>query len=240
MENQILNENQIIYQIEKGDNLYRLAKKYHTTVEQIMALNPHLDPYNLQIGDLIIINTMQANLSSKEIDLMNKIRTSLEQQAYWTRLAIISILSNSKDEADTITRLSKSTNDIVNIYRTYYGDRIGDTLEQLFNEHTAITIDLIKAVQANDSEKVRQLENNWYDNVDTIATTLAGINPYYDEQALKRMFNSNLTLTKDQLQYRLNEDYSNEIKTFDDIEQENLMMADYLAMGITNQFANQF
>lgn len=43
------------YTIKSGDTLYNLAIKYNTTVEAIMALNPGIDPNNLQIGQVICI-----------------------------------------------------------------------------------------------------------------------------------------------------------------------------------------
>jgi peptidoglycan endopeptidase LytF len=43
------------YTIKQGDTLYELARTYNTTVEAIMAINPGIDPYNLQIGQVICI-----------------------------------------------------------------------------------------------------------------------------------------------------------------------------------------
>ncbi|WP_234978633.1 muramidase family protein [Anaerosalibacter sp. Marseille-P3206] len=43
------------YTIKSGDTLYLLAQRYNTTVEAIMAINPGIDPYNLQIGQVICI-----------------------------------------------------------------------------------------------------------------------------------------------------------------------------------------
>jgi len=47
--------NQINHTIKLGDTFYLLAKHYHTTADRLMALNPAKDPYNLQIGDTLII-----------------------------------------------------------------------------------------------------------------------------------------------------------------------------------------
>ncbi|MBU5438758.1 LysM peptidoglycan-binding domain-containing protein [Tissierella sp. MSJ-40] len=43
------------YTIKSGDTLYKLAMTYNTTVEAIMAVNPGIDPNNLQIGQRICI-----------------------------------------------------------------------------------------------------------------------------------------------------------------------------------------
>ncbi len=49
-----------IHVIEKGDTLYKLAKKYDVRLFDIMRLNPYVNVYNLQIGDEICIPTMTA------------------------------------------------------------------------------------------------------------------------------------------------------------------------------------
>ena len=43
------------YTIKAGDTLFQLAKRFNTTVAAIMAINPGIDPNNLQIGQVICI-----------------------------------------------------------------------------------------------------------------------------------------------------------------------------------------
>ena len=42
-----------IVMIQKGDTLFRIARRYNTTVEAILELNPGIDPNNLRIGQQI-------------------------------------------------------------------------------------------------------------------------------------------------------------------------------------------
>ena len=48
------------YTIKSGDTLYLLAIRYNTTVEAIVALNPGINPNNLQIGQVICIPEVEA------------------------------------------------------------------------------------------------------------------------------------------------------------------------------------
>ncbi|MBO8127799.1 MAG: DUF3794 domain-containing protein [Peptococcaceae bacterium] len=46
---------QISYTIKAGDTLFALAQRFRTTVDQIMAVNPGINPNNLQVGQVITI-----------------------------------------------------------------------------------------------------------------------------------------------------------------------------------------
>lgn len=43
-------QNKIVYTVQDGDSLYRLARHYDTTVTELIMGNPGVNPYNLQIG----------------------------------------------------------------------------------------------------------------------------------------------------------------------------------------------
>lgn len=42
-----------IVMIQRGDTLYKIARRYHTTVDAILEMNPDIDPNNLQVGQQI-------------------------------------------------------------------------------------------------------------------------------------------------------------------------------------------
>ncbi|HHU28986.1 TPA: LysM peptidoglycan-binding domain-containing protein [bacterium] len=50
----------INYTIKQGDTFRDLAKKFNTTINSIIMANPNVDPYNLQIGQVICIPQAQA------------------------------------------------------------------------------------------------------------------------------------------------------------------------------------
>ncbi|WP_053956499.1 M14 family metallopeptidase [Inediibacterium massiliense] len=43
------------YIVQPGDTMYKIAKKYYTNVNNIVAANPNINPYNLQIGQKLIV-----------------------------------------------------------------------------------------------------------------------------------------------------------------------------------------
>ena len=40
----------LLYQVQRGDTLFRIAKTYHTTVDAILAVNPQIKNRNLIIA----------------------------------------------------------------------------------------------------------------------------------------------------------------------------------------------
>jgi hypothetical protein len=47
--------NQVIHTIQQGDTLYSLARRYNTTVNRLLDLNPGIEVYNLQIGTGLVV-----------------------------------------------------------------------------------------------------------------------------------------------------------------------------------------
>ncbi|ACL70886.1 DUF3794 and LysM peptidoglycan-binding domain-containing protein [Halothermothrix orenii] len=45
----------VVYVVQPGDTLYKIARRYRTTVEALLEANPGIDPHNLQIGQKICI-----------------------------------------------------------------------------------------------------------------------------------------------------------------------------------------
>ncbi|MFW6006939.1 MAG: DUF3794 and LysM peptidoglycan-binding domain-containing protein [Halanaerobiales bacterium] len=45
----------IVYVIQKGDTLWKISRRYNTTVEALLEANPDIQPENLQVGDKICV-----------------------------------------------------------------------------------------------------------------------------------------------------------------------------------------
>lgn len=43
------------YMIQQGDNLWDIARRYGVSVEQLLALNPGINPQNLALGQVIYV-----------------------------------------------------------------------------------------------------------------------------------------------------------------------------------------
>jgi len=241
-------ENQMSYTIQPRDTLYNIAIRYNTSVEDIIARNPFLNPYNLIIGSTIIIcpNSNRSNedrflgISLQALKLYTEMYVLWEQHVFWTRLLLVSITENLNDLEPTKKRLLRNPSDIANVYRRYYSERDAKTIENLLTEHLVIGADLIVALKNKDSALSTALSQKWYKNADEMAKAFASINPFYGEESLRQMLHTHLDLTSQEVDARLRKDYAAEINAFDMVEQEALRMARYLVSGIINNFPDLF
>jgi len=244
---------QITYIIRQGDNLYQLARYYQTTVPKLLALNPTVDPYNLQIGSGLIIcpgeefgalpenpNPPACPNREKQTQLINEMRLRWSQHVYWTRLLLISIAHRLKDLDATAARLLKNPDDIAKIFAGYYTPEVAKAISSLLTEHLQIGANLITALRDGQSAAAAQLDRQWYRNADKMARAFGSINPYYKEDEMRKMLYRHLDLTKQEVARRLAGDFAGDIKAFDEVEKEAIMMADTFTSGIMAQFPQMF
>ena len=52
--------------VESGESLYKIAKKYDTSLEKLKELNPDIKPESIQIGDKIVVSAKKVKEAPKE------------------------------------------------------------------------------------------------------------------------------------------------------------------------------
>ena len=158
----------------------------------------------------------------------------------WNRMLLISIAENLKDLDATQARLLQNPKDIANIFRTYYGNTIANTIENLLTEHLVIGKDLIVALKNNNQSLAKVLNDKWYKNADSMADFFSRINPFYRREEVRQMFYRHLQLTSDEFSARLKKDYTADIKSYDMVQKEILNMSQFFVDGIVRQFPDLF
>ena len=171
-----------------------------------------------------------------QVELLNELRMLWEQHIHWTRSFIISTAANLGDLEPVTKRLLQNPGDFGKVFRMFYDDQIASTFENLLTQHLLIAADLVNAAKNKDSQAATQARTKWYKNADEIAAFLASINPYWNEQVWRDLFYSHLQMTEKEATLRLAEQYAEDVKLYDMIEQEALMMADYMFYGFLNNF----
>ena len=167
-------------------------------------------------------------------------RSLWEQHVQWTRMTILSAAFSLPDASATTARLLRNPSDMGAVMRVFYGDAVANQFTRLIQDHLLIANKLVAAAKAGDTASAAQLEQQWYANADEIAHFLAGINPYWQEAAVRDMLHMHLALTKAEAVAILSGEYQKSIMLYDQIEQQALGMADALSSGIIAQFPQLF
>ncbi|MGH3138009.1 MAG: glycosyltransferase [Gaiellaceae bacterium] len=182
-----------------------------------------------------------ATISKKEFVLRQDMRKLWEDHVTWTRLAVISLTTDSPDTAATVGRLLKNQTDIGNAIKPYYGAAAGKQLTALLREHILIAADLIAVARKGDQEAIASAQARWTANADQIATLLSSANPKaWKLRAMKAMMGDHLRLTTDEVVARLQKDWAADVRAYDRIHIQILHMSDMLSDGLVQQFPARF
>lgn len=239
----------LTYRIQPGDNFWLLAQRFQTTMENIQAANPGVNPYYLYVGQPISIPVSKLAyqyarqddcISQAAVELMRDNRSLWEEHVAWTRMAIISLTFQLPDVDFVIARLLQNADDMGEMIRPLYGDVAADTYAELIKEHLTIAADLVKAALAGDEQAAMIAEKLWYANSDEIAVFLNRVNPYLPEEKVRDMFYEHLDLTKQEAVFMINMDYQKDIEIYDEIEKQAREMADMISDAMVKLYPELF
>jgi hypothetical protein len=170
-------------------------------------------------------------------ELRLAMRQLWEDHVVWTRLFIVSALSDLPDKQATTERLLKNQTDIGDAIKPFYGEAAGTKLTGLLKEHILIAADIVAAAKAGDSGKLESAKTRWVSNADEIAAFLSGANPKnWPAADMKKMMREHLDVTTAELTARLNKDWAADVAAYGKVREQILHMSDMLAAGIASQF----
>lgn len=168
--------------------------------------------------------------------LLNILRKLWEQHIMWTRSFIISTASDLEDLPFVTKRLLQNPDYFADVLRPFYGDDVANQFKELLKQHLIIAGDLVNVAKQGDTQKVNDARKRWYKNADDIAMFLATINPFWNQKQWQMLLYDHLKMTENEAVTRLTKAYEENVKQYDEIENEALKMADYMYYGIVKQF----
>lgn len=158
----------------------------------------------------------------------------------WTRQYIVAAVGGTPDADEAAGRLLKNQEDIGAAIVPYYGQAGGDGLTKLLKEHILIAVDLIEAAKSGNDADFKKHDERWSANAAEIAKFLSGANPHWPEKDVLDLLSLHLQLTKGEVVARLQKDWAADVKAFDDIFNEIMVLADALYDGLAAQFPEKF
>src|SRR5947209_1064497 len=181
------------------------------------------------------------DMTAKQLELRNAMRKLWEDHITWTRVFIISAAGDLADKDAATQRLLQNQVDIGNAIKPYYGAAAGDQLTALLKDHILIAADLVAAAKANDQAKLADANRRWTANADQIADFLSKANSKnWPDAGMRQSMHDNLALTTNEGVQTLHGDWAGDVKAYDAVHQQILMMADMLSDGIIKQFPDKF
>lgn len=137
-------------------------------------------------------------------------------------------------------RLLKNQEDIGGAIEPYYGAEAAAGLTKLLKEHIVIAVYLVEAAKSNNQDEFAANDKKWDENIRQIARFLSGANPAWPEADVYDLLNQHLQLTKGEVVARIKHDWGADVKAFDDIYAEAMVIADTLHDGLEAQFPERF
>jgi len=230
-----------VYSVRQGDTLWLLADRFNTTVEDILNLNPGIDPDRLAIGQQLCIPMIESDIDfDPVIDLNNLSRSLWSEHLFWSDNIILGIIF-----APTIVEAMREKGlenaaDFAEMFLDYYGRDFAEKFKDLLIEHLQLGADLTKAAKANDQEKFTTIDRDWFQNADNIARLLSENNPFWNYDEWREMLYTHLQMLKNYVSYLLTASSNQLGDILQDLQMQALAMADYMAEGIMRQFPEDF
>ena len=180
-------------------------------------------------------------MSRSEFALRQEMRRLWEDHITWTRLAIISLTTDSPDTEATVGRLLKNQTDIGDAVKPFYGEAAGNELTRQLRLHILIAADVVAAARAGDQAELADAQARWLANADDIAAVLNSVNPKHWELAtMKAEMHKHLDLTTQEAVARLQGNWNADVAAYDEIHEHILHMSDLLSNGLVKQFPKRF
>jgi hypothetical protein len=197
------------------------------------------EPHSTQ-APMVAVHSPTA-VSAKQVALHTEMRRLWEDHITWTRLAIISLTTDSPDTDATVGRLLKNQADIGNAVKPFYGKKAGDKLTAELRRHILIAADVTAAARAGDIAKLADAQARWAKNGDDIAAVLNSVNPrYWKLAAMKAELQTHLKLTTEEAVARLKGNWNADVAAYDKIHSHALHLSDLLSDGLVRQFPKRF
>ena len=158
----------------------------------------------------------------------------------WVRAFMLSRYRDVGNENEIYARLQKVPADFINNLEQFYGEIPElSALELELNAYIDLVDSLITAQKAGNTEEVDRITKQLYQNADDIASSIASINPYWDQNEWRTRLYSNLRSTLEESTMFLTEDYARNLDIFSTLISQSESSGDYLAQGMLNHMFSQ-
>ena len=146
---------------------------------------------------------------------------------FYMRSFIVSSVDKLPDVIFIVKRLEQNQDDIGDLFATVYGEYNGNRFSELLKEHLSLTVDFINSTIKGEIEDSISHKMRCHMDIIKIADFLSAIDDF-DRPYLRGLFFEHLHLTEEYLMVRVHGSYENDIKVFDNLHDQILLVANTL------------
>ncbi len=165
-------------------------------------------------------------------NLRNDMRMAWMNLIFWTRMYLMSVDADGKDQQEVGERALQAADEITDVFAKHLPIAATRQLRNLLARHMELTEELIRTQKSGNMENYDALIKDWYGNVNQIAALIGEINPYFGGRETRNMLLNYLDMTRESIEQQLNGEYGLSIDTFRDLQNHVLEMADFFARGL--------
>ena len=230
----------ITHEVVRGDTLYRLAKKYKTTVPLILLANPGVEPYNLQIGTKLKIcrgNQIPQRPSMDEIEMASDLDRRWMQYIGWLKTYLNSLSQPVDRQREAARKTEQAADRIVDVFGVFYPDAMIENLREHFAR--GYTLDLMSYANATnnrDTMAAEQFEERIEEHAESVAKLLSQYNRYYNEERIEETLEEAPEVIEQIVIAMRNEDNMQEFSGFETLYEWAGNIAAYLSEGLRREF----
>lgn len=177
---------------------------------------------------------LNPNNITAQMNMIFRARVLGRDLATWLKLYLVSLYCGLGDSDEISKRLFKIPMEYGNTFKVFFGDKPTEQLINLLTQYIASLQSLFVAQINNDVNAVNNYAQQVYQIANSVATFLAGINPYWTQNEWAYLFNSFTNMQIKLAITLLTKEYKKGIDIFDRILTLTTIMGDYLSQGLIN------
>lgn len=195
--------------------------KKHFVVSVVVLISLAACSLPIAVGKKPTAQLISKNESTKQAAFQDAMRKLWEDHITWTRVFIISAVSDLPDKAVATDRLLQNQVDIGNAIKPYYGNAAGEKLTTLLKEHITTAAEIVAAAKAADKPKQDDATKRWFANADQIAIFLSDANTKnWPRAEMQKMMHDHLDLTTQEVVARLQGNWAADIAAYDKVHEQ--------------------
>ena len=243
--------NKMIYTVQDGDTLYRLAQNYHTTVTELILGNPGVNPYDLQTGMQLHICPGEGYVTAQgerqascpETEQQTVCDTTQEEpqekrsgafqvnmeMTFWKYMYAMSVDAQAKDQQAVEDRLMGAVDAIADAFADVMPPSAVRQMRELLERHVEMTGEIARTLKDGEMHGYDTLLRAWYANADQMAELLGKQDPRLGDRETRNMLLRYLDVNRESLEHRFHGEYAKGIEALDEEIKQVMRMAGHLA-----------